>query len=154
MKSLLFASAASNDLNEILNYIAKDRPHTATKVIKSIRSKCQLLVDHPEIGQAYLLRAFNFNDEHMYQFDYRDSCGRAVTAGDPRLNDCEIFADEVRLGDLSLSEGDSMELWYDFGHDWRFTILLESIDESLTEDFKPKIIARKGKAPKQYDWPH
>lgn len=53
MKTLLFTSAASNDLDEILNYIAKDRRHPATKVIKNIRSKCQLLVDHPEIGQAY-----------------------------------------------------------------------------------------------------
>jgi toxin ParE1/3/4 len=53
MKTLLFTSAASNDLDEILNYIEKDRPHTATKVIQSIRSKCQLLVDHPEIGQTY-----------------------------------------------------------------------------------------------------
>lgn len=53
MKTLFFNPATSNDLDEILNYIAKDRPHTATKVIKNTRSKCQLLVDHPEIGQAY-----------------------------------------------------------------------------------------------------
>ena len=53
MKSLLFTPTAISDLYEILEYVAKDRPHTAVQVIARIRQRCELLVDHPEIGQVY-----------------------------------------------------------------------------------------------------
>jgi hypothetical protein len=56
------------------------------------------------------------------------------------------------LGDLPLDAGESFELRYDFGDDWRFEISIESIDESMTKEFKPKITARQGKAPDQYKW--
>ncbi len=53
MKPLQFTSAASADLDEILDFIAKDRPHTAGQVIKKIRKRCEILQSHPEMGQAY-----------------------------------------------------------------------------------------------------
>lgn len=99
-----------------------------------------------------LLDAFKFDDDHLYQFSYRDPSGKNVIVTDGRLDDGELFANEVSLGDLPLGEGESIQLWYDFGDDWKFSIVIESIDESVTKEFKPKITARKGKAPKQYDW--
>lgn len=99
-----------------------------------------------------MLDAFKFDDDHLYQFSYRDTSGKQVVVTDGRLDDGELFANEVRLGDMPLSEGESIKLWYDFRYDWKFTILIESIDDSMTKKFKPKITARKGKAPKQYDW--
>ncbi|MBX3421955.1 MAG: type II toxin-antitoxin system RelE/ParE family toxin [Pirellulaceae bacterium] len=53
MKSLQFTPAASADLDEILDYIAEDRPHTAVQVVKRIRERCEMLRYHPEMGQLY-----------------------------------------------------------------------------------------------------
>ena len=101
---------------------------------------------------SLLLRAFEFDQDHLYQLGYRNPSGKEVVIVDPQIGEGEYFADEVRLGDLPLSEGDSIGLWYDFGDDWRFTITIESIDESVTGKFKPKITAKRGKAPRQYDF--
>jgi hypothetical protein len=99
-----------------------------------------------------LLTAFNFDFDHLYQFSYRDSRGKNVVVTDARLRDGELFADEVRLGDLPLGEGESVELWYDFGADWKFSIMIGRIDDTVTKRFKPKITAGEGAAPKQYDF--
>jgi toxin ParE1/3/4 len=53
MMSLQFTPAASTDLDEILDFIAKDRPHAAVQVIERIRKQCEILQSHPEMGQAY-----------------------------------------------------------------------------------------------------
>ena len=42
---------ALNDLDEIAEYISKDNPEIATKLIQLIWNKVQLLKDHPHIGR-------------------------------------------------------------------------------------------------------
>ena len=45
-----------------------------------------------------------------------------------------------------------MELLFDFGDCWRFTITIEKIDESDADDFEPSITGSRGEAPRQYDY--
>jgi hypothetical protein len=99
-----------------------------------------------------LLESFGFEQDHMYRLDYRDACGREVFVEDPGFRDGELFAAEVLLGEVPLNEGESMGLLFDFGDSWRFTITIENIDESPTDDFEPQITASHGEAPKQYDF--
>ncbi|QEG40793.1 plasmid pRiA4b ORF-3 family protein [Roseimaritima ulvae] len=99
---------------------------------------------------ALLLAAFDFDQDHLYQLEYRDASGREVLVVDPQYGDGDLLADEVQLGEVPLDEGDSMELLFDFGDCWRFTITIESVDESDTDNFEPVITASKGEAPEQY----
>ncbi|QDT07574.1 Plasmid pRiA4b ORF-3-like protein [Rubripirellula lacrimiformis] len=98
-----------------------------------------------------LLESFDFEQDHLYQLSYRTASGKEVTVEDPRYHDGKLFADKVRLGELPLKIGDSIGLLFDFGDCWRFTITIESVDESATDDFAPVITASEGEAPKQYD---
>jgi toxin ParE1/3/4 len=51
MSSFSFTSAAEEDLLEILNYIALQRPVTARKWFDTLREKCAFLSIQPELGQ-------------------------------------------------------------------------------------------------------
>src|SRR5262249_27310685 len=99
-----------------------------------------------------ILRAIDFDDDHLYEFRYRDPLGREIAALDPRAED-GMPADEVTLGSLPLKVGDSMALTYDFGDDWRFDVKLERIDPPGSVKKLPKALESHGKAPEQYpDW--
>jgi toxin ParE1/3/4 len=52
MSSLVFTPLAESDLNEILNFVAKDRPETALRMISQIRAKCEFLSNHPHAGES------------------------------------------------------------------------------------------------------
>ncbi len=45
-----------------------------------------------------------------------------------------------------------MELLYDFGDSWRFTIKLERIEPRGAKMKTPRILESHGKAPAQYSW--
>jgi len=99
-----------------------------------------------------ILHAYQFNHEHLYEFELRDTRGRSLSVAGPHIREAEHFADEMRVGDVPLSIGDSMVFHYDFGDDWRFNVTLESIDESDTGKTKTlKVTAESGTAPTQYD---
>ena len=51
MAKLIFAPRAELDLDDILAYIARDKPDTAIKWVQKIRDKCALLARNPEIGE-------------------------------------------------------------------------------------------------------
>jgi hypothetical protein len=99
-----------------------------------------------------ILKSINFDDDHLYEFSYRDRTGATVRAVGP-MTESELGTDEVQIGDLPLERGQSMNLIYDFGDSWRFTIKLERIDPPGKRRAKPKVVESHGKAPKQYpDW--
>lgn len=101
---------------------------------------------------SLLLELFEFEEEHLYQIEGRNRSGQPIIYGHPRHPDCKLYADEVLLQEAHLCEGESLELWYDFGDDWRFTITLEKVDESAYKDFEPQLKAQKGEAPIQYEY--
>lgn len=48
---LVFAPSAERDLNEILVYIAADKPGAASKFVRRLRDSCSLLAKQPMLGQ-------------------------------------------------------------------------------------------------------
>jgi hypothetical protein len=98
----------------------------------------------------FILDAFNFDDEHLYQFDYQDEYGERRSLEDPRCQDLyDQYADAVLLGEIGLQPKQIIDFRYDFGDDWRFKVQVEALDP--TQRIKtPKVIAKAGKAPKQY----
>ena len=99
------------------------------------------------VGQ--ILHAVDFDFDHLYEFTYRDRTGAEVSAGDSRMDD-GIPASLVKIGSLPLEPGQSMQLMYDFGDNWRFGIKLERIDPPGPKAKKPRILESHGKAPEQY----
>ena len=49
---LCFTPLVVSDLEDILNYIAQQRPLTAVEVIRRRREKCEKLAAHPGMGQS------------------------------------------------------------------------------------------------------
>lgn len=102
-----------------------------------------------------VLNAFDFDHDHLYQFTYRDRQGMEVQAVAPEIRDAEVFADEVRLGELPISEGDTITMLYDFGDSWHFHVKLEQVSDKPSRRTGPRVIKRSGTAPEQYvyeDW--
>ena len=59
-----FSSRSLTDLNEILEYIARDKPLAGVAFVQKLRDKCALLAENPELGElradlAENLRAFS-----------------------------------------------------------------------------------------------
>jgi toxin ParE1/3/4 len=51
MARLTFSPLAEADLNEILEFIARDKPKAAVSWIQKIRDTCERLSRQPEIGE-------------------------------------------------------------------------------------------------------
>jgi toxin ParE1/3/4 len=51
MPKLTFSPLAEADLNEILEYISRDKPEAAIRWVQRIRETCELLARDPEIGE-------------------------------------------------------------------------------------------------------
>lgn len=108
-------------------------------------------VNLEQIANA-ILKAYQFDHEHLYQFELCDLKGRRINIVGPYVNDSEYFAEETRVGDVPLLVGDSMVFHYDFGDDWRFKVTLESVDETSAVKTKTlNVIGKSGDAPIQYD---
>jgi len=72
-----------------------------------------------------------------------------VSASGPYCDD-GVPANEVPIGELPLSPGQSMNLVYDFGDNWQFDVKLERIDPPNKRMKKPRVLEKHGKAPEQY----
>jgi toxin ParE1/3/4 len=49
---VIFAPLAETDLEEILEFIARDKPRAAVKFVERIRRTCERLGNRPHMGQA------------------------------------------------------------------------------------------------------
>jgi hypothetical protein len=96
-----------------------------------------------------ILRAYDFDDDHLYQFSYRDRFGVTVQVKHPYMEE-PPSTDEVAIGELPLRPGASMEYLFDFGDEWRFDVKLERIDPADGRIKKPKLLEEHGEAPPQY----
>ena len=68
---------------------------------------------------SWILKAVNFDSDHLYEFNYRDRLGADVSIFHPMMEEGPS-TDEVTVGDLPLDTGQTMEFHFDFGDDWRF----------------------------------
>lgn len=97
-----------------------------------------------------ILDAFNFDDDHLYEFVYKNELGINEAVMHPFVDDGDYWADDMTLGEMPIHEGMAFVFHYDFGDDWRFECQVESLIKEGGKYTGPKVIEKKGRAPKQY----
>lgn len=98
---------------------------------------------------SVILASVDFDEDHLYQFSYRNRFGTLEQIYHGYLEDEPLLASDVRVGDLSLSVGQNMTFLFDFGDNWEFDLLLEATDANhVVKD--AEIIESYGEAPEQY----
>lgn len=97
-----------------------------------------------------ILKAFNFDKDHLYQFICKDRFGGSLQISHPYVEDSPRWTDEFKVEELPLSVGETMIFWFDFGDDWKFDVLLEEIQPPNKKLKQPKLLESHGKAPPQY----
>lgn len=105
--------------------------------------------DLEELAQL-IIRAFDFDGDHLYQFDLRHREGRGLVVDHPYTEDAELHTDELSIGYLSLAERESIGFRYDYGANWRFDVRLEKIDPPSDTITEPTIVESHGAPPPEY----
>lgn len=95
-----------------------------------------------------IIRAFDFDNDHLYDFRYRDCRGKSRRYNHPDCNEGP-YTTEISLGETGLTVKDEMLFTYDYGDDWKFALKLEKIDPECGVR-RPAVIASAGEAPEQY----
>jgi len=100
-----------------------------------------------------ILDAVGFDRAHLYRFQYQDMYGweQAVNTSDSYQE--PPYADEIRVGDLPLSPGETLSYLYDFGESWAFTLHLDEIGGEEREAEAPMVLDAYGDPPDQYRHP-
>ncbi len=100
-----------------------------------------------------ILRAFNFDNDHLYEFIYKNQYGVEERIVHPYVSDAEFFTDECTVGYLPLYEGMNFVFHFDFGDDWEFNIQVEAMPSAELNFTELTLIEKRGTPPKQYsDW--
>ena len=96
-----------------------------------------------------ILKQFNFDCDHLYEFRFTDNFGIDRTIGHEMVDGTDLWVDEYYLKELPLQAFESFKFIFDFGDWWEFDILIEEIKEGESvDDFK--LIKSYGTAPEQY----
>jgi hypothetical protein len=105
-----------------------------------------------EVLAQEILKAFEFYNDHLYQFICNDHYGlkRYINHSSLDLGEGDPCTDEVRLGELSFFPGMEMTFFFDVDDCWEFLVVVEEIDSNKTDGSEPVILERHGKAPEQY----
>lgn len=100
---------------------------------------------------AAILDAFNFDSDHLYCFSYKDRFGCTVTIDHPYLegDTDNALSNDVKIGDIPISEGMRIRFLFDFGDNWEFEIQTEGVNTG-TAIKATRVLEKHGKAPKQY----
>lgn len=70
----------------------------------------------------------------------------------PYIDDAELHTDEIVVGELPLTEHQSMQFQYDFGAGWQFHVRLEKIEPEAAEMGGAVIVESHGEAPPEYEF--
>ena len=107
-----------------------------------------------------IFKAFNREDQHMYEFQFG---GKGPN--DPKARRYSLaalmaaeFGESKIQGDVKQTTMDSLKLrknqafgyWFDFGDDWWHQINVISIEEQSLKGRYPRVTNRIGKSPPQY----
>lgn len=133
---------------------AEPEPRAGTFLFRASLGKVWRLIAMPPESTLddlvdWILHSVEFDDDHLYEFTYRDRLGRKATAGHPAMDDGP-WADQVTIGLLPLEPGGTMDLLYDFGDCWKFKVKLERVEPPHAKVKAPRIVESHGKAPEQY----
>ena len=95
-----------------------------------------------------ILAAFDFENDHLYHFQYFTEYGADRRIGHPAVYDCDGATDKTRLSDLHPTAGMKITFVFDYGDYWEFDIVVMY----GSEEAAPGIVVteRKGEAPEQY----
>jgi hypothetical protein len=96
-----------------------------------------------------ILQSVGFQDDHLFAFFMDNkpfSPNRFVSNHEPDYPP----ASEARIGELNLETGARFLYIFDYGDNWQFSILVESIDTAGTPPERPRIVESFGKSPQQY----
>lgn len=96
-----------------------------------------------------ILDAFDFDNDHLYCFEYRNHRGQLESVYHPFMEKWPVV-DEVAIGNLPLEEGQSMLFQFDFGDNWEFDVFLERIEPMDETRQETELLEVHGEAPEQY----
>jgi hypothetical protein len=100
-----------------------------------------------------ILSAFKFDNDHLYEFVYKNRYGITERVVHPYVENDERFTTDCVVGELPLHKGMELTFHFDFGDDWRFQLVVESIASNDSHCSGPTVIEQKGNPPEQYsDW--
>ena len=110
-----------------------------------------------------LFKAFDRDDEHMYEFQVggkgpMDPKARRYVLplamdNDPGPGKPAGDVERTTVGALGLKLDDAFGYWFDFGDDWWHQINVVGLDEKPGDGPYPRVIQRVGDSPPQYaDW--
>jgi Plasmid pRiA4b ORF-3-like protein len=100
---------------------------------------------------SVILGAFDFDNDHLYEFSYKDVYGITASISHPYAeNENGLFTPDYRVGQMPLYVGMNVTFLFDFGDNWEFLLVVEAIDTEGKPLAKPKVIKREGKSPEQY----
>ncbi|USE35849.1 plasmid pRiA4b ORF-3 family protein [Endozoicomonas sp. SCSIO W0465] len=141
--------------SDVNNTLEKTAPVIAASYILSVAlgSKCtrtlKVSADHllEELAEA-ILEAFDFDNDHLYHFQYLTSFGADRSIGHPAMDFCDGSVTETRLHQLQPFPGMKITFVFDYGVNWEFEIVVMHGSEESTSDIQ--VIERKGKAPEPY----
>ncbi len=104
--------------------------------------------DDFDILSDCILDAFEFDNDHLYQFKYKNRFNVNAALNHPE--DEPPYADEALIGDIGLQPGSRLIYLFDFGASWKFIVDLERIDEVDQKIQNGTILESHGDAPDQY----
>lgn len=96
-----------------------------------------------------ILGAFDFDNDHLHLFRYRNHFGIFEEVKHPYTEESPSTA-EVKIGELPLRPGSMLEYLFDFGDNWLFEVHLEKLEPANPKIGKPTVIEQHGQAPPQY----
>lgn len=100
-----------------------------------------------------ILSAFNFDNDHLYEFIYKNRYGITERIVHPYLENDELCTTDFVVGELPFYKGMELIFHFDFGDDWRFQLVVESITSNDSCCSEPTVIEQHGNPPEQYpDW--
>lgn len=121
------------------------------------KSSCKLAVPSnlslDELASG-ILDAFDFDNDHLYEFIFKNKYGIEERIAHPYVDsDHEFATNECSVGYLPLYKGMIITFWFDFGDDWKFKIQVAEMPSPELHFDDLTVIEKKGIPPKQYpDW--
>jgi hypothetical protein len=102
------------------------------------------------IFAAVILDAFDFDNDHLHRFSFKDRFGRTQEIDHQYMSDSgNLLDNEVRIGEIQMHKGMAISFLFDFGDNWEFAIVVEEVNASPQIE-KRNIMDEHGKAPAQY----
>jgi hypothetical protein len=93
--------------------------------------------------------AYKFDSDHLYSF-FMDGVPWSDEKFTSPYEDEGPYVDEVSIGELGLTQGQTFLYLFDYGDEWRFRVTLEEIRQDKPHPQNPQIVERKGASPEQY----